>query len=225
MTDPQTPPLTDPHLSEPSESRWLTSLNWAYDQVLAGLPGVASSSQLAAQQPLQTCSTVQANRLIRQQVVKATWLGFVTGLGGFLLFPLTFSANLASIWFVQLRLIATLAHLSGFDLNDDEVRLLVLACLLGKSHPEVLQELKQEIGPKASRKVAGKVGVKVGFKLKKQLMGLLAVRLAKKTAIKLGKAVPVLGGLVAAGYDAYTTHAVGQNAKAMFVADEASSAL
>ena len=57
--------------------------------------------------------------------------GFVTNLGGVAVMPVTVPANLAGVAVVQVRMVAAIAHLRGYDLDDNRVRTALVMCLLG----------------------------------------------------------------------------------------------
>ena len=45
----------------------------------------------------------------------------------------------------------------------------------------------------------------------------LLSRFGTKSAINLGKAIPLVGGLIGGGFDAYSTQIIGDKAKEMFI--------
>src|SRR5207247_2022454 len=103
----------------------MKALDWAYDQALNGIPalGMDSAVELADSYRNGAGSIdASAQRLVRWQVTKAGTAGFVTGLGGLLVLPVTIPANLGSVLLIQLRMIAAIAHLYGHDVRDDQVR-------------------------------------------------------------------------------------------------------
>ena len=53
------------------------------------------------------------NALIRYQVLKATTSVVVTGLGGMLTLPVTMPANIDSVMYIQLQVVAAMAHMGG----------------------------------------------------------------------------------------------------------------
>jgi hypothetical protein len=79
------------------------------------------------------------DRLIRFQDVKAATSGFVTGLGGLITLPVTIPANISSVLFVQLRMIAAIAIMNGYDVKDDQVKTLCYVCLTGSGAEELLK--------------------------------------------------------------------------------------
>ena len=57
--------------------------------------------------------------------------GFVTNLGGVVTLAVTIPANVAGLAILQCHMVATIAHLRGYDLDDARVRNAVVACMLG----------------------------------------------------------------------------------------------
>ena len=94
----------------------MKGLDWAYDQAVNGSPFLKSAEDLGAEfKQTYTAGTdsldVCAKRLVRWQMAKAGTSGFISGLGGVLTLPVAIPANLASVMFVQIRMIAAIAHL------------------------------------------------------------------------------------------------------------------
>jgi uncharacterized protein (DUF697 family) len=90
----------------------------------------------------------KANSLIRWQNTKAATSGFLTGLGGVLVMPITIPASVAVVMYVQIRMIAAIAKMGGYDLQDDKVKTLVFACLTGDAAKDVLKEVGIVVGTK-----------------------------------------------------------------------------
>ena len=63
-------------------------------------------------------STIAAKELIKQQLLKCSASGFITGFGGLLTLPVTVPANVASVLYVQMRMIAALAAIGGYDVHQ-----------------------------------------------------------------------------------------------------------
>lgn len=110
-----------------TESKIMDVLNWSYDKAVQGVAGLDSAYDLADDYLKQEGSLhAQANSLIRWQNTKAGTSGFLTGLGGIITLPVAIPANVASVMYVQIRMIAAIAHMGGYNLNDDRVKSLVL---------------------------------------------------------------------------------------------------
>ena len=150
------------------------TLTWAYKQALSGHGSIDGAIELAeSYQGRHGSPRKDANALIRWQTAKAAGLGFVTGIPGLSAMPVALPANATSMLFIQIRMIAALAHLGGYDLNDDRVKTVCFACLCGNVARTILRETGIEIGKKmavsALRRLPGKTFVeinkKVGFRL------------------------------------------------------------
>lgn len=117
----------------------------------------------------------------------------MTGLGGIITLPVAIPANIASVLFVQVRMIAAIAHLGGYDVKNDKVKTLVYACLVANSAKDILKDVGVAVGNKlalnAVKAISGKtlaeINKRVGFKL--------FTKFGEKGIINLGKAVPLLG--------------------------------
>ena len=64
---------------------------------------------------------------------------FLTGLGGIITLPIAIPANITSVIYVQMRMVAFIAHMRGFDLKDDQVRTLVYIELTGQAVSDILK--------------------------------------------------------------------------------------
>ena len=76
---------------------------------------------------------IAIKKLINFQTTKAATSGFVTGFGGVLTMPVTIPANVSSVILFQMRMIAAIALIRGYDLNSDQVQTFVYATLAGTS--------------------------------------------------------------------------------------------
>lgn len=82
------------------------------------------------------------------QLVKCTTSGFLTGLGGIITLPVAVPANVSSVPYVQLRMIAAVAKLGGYEPNTDQVQTLVYACMTGQAVADVLKGTGVKLGTK-----------------------------------------------------------------------------
>ncbi|MBK5723094.1 EcsC family protein [Dysgonomonas sp. Marseille-P4677] len=182
------------------------TLDWAYSKAVVGFTGVDSAYDLGNSYLLQNGTLEQqVDSLIKWQVAKAASSGFVTGLGGVMVMPLTVPANIASVIYVQIRMITAIAYMGGHDIKDDRVKSLVYICMVGNGAKELLKDLSI----KASEKMLSKILEKVSAKL--------AAKAGTKGIASAGKAIPILGGVVGGSYDAVSTKIVGKVAKRIFI--------
>ena len=166
----------------------MQSLEWAYAKAVNGVVGLGSAEELA-QEYLKEGDSLpeQINNLIRWQNAKAGTSGFLTGIGGILTIPVTLPANITSILYIQLRMIAAIAIMCGYDVKDDKVKTLAYSCLVATSSAEIVKNLGIKIGEKIAvsmlKKLPGalitKINQTVGFRL--------ITRFGQKGAINLNK--------------------------------------
>lgn len=204
-----------------TEGKIMQALDWAYDKAVNGVPGLDSAEELAADYSNEEGSlTEQVNSLIRWQNTKAGTSGFLTGLGGLIIMPITIPANITSVMYVQIRMIAAIAHMGGHDLKNDKVKSLVYACLTGNAAKDILKDVGIVIGRKitenAIKRISGEtvkaINQKVGFRL--------LTKFGEKGAINLGKAVPLIGGIIGATFDSVATNTIGNIARDTFIIDK-----
>ena len=200
-----------------NESAIIKILDWSYDKAINGIPGMGTAEEMA-QDYLKSNNSLekQINSLIRMQDVKSGTSGFLTGLGGIITLPVTLPANVTSVLYIQIRMIAAIAYMCGYDIRSDQVKSLVFVCLTGNAAVDILKDIGIEVGKKIllsqikniSGAVIVKINQKVGFRL--------LTKFGEKGIINLGKAVPVLGGLIGGTIDTIATHSVGKIAKKVF---------
>ena len=193
-------------------------LEWAYGKAVNGMPGI-DSAQKMAEDYLSGDGTLRsrANSLIKWQISKAGISGFITGVVGLPAMPITIPANLASVLFVQIRMIAAIAYMGGHDLKNDKVQSLVYACLAGNAAKDVLKDVGIVVGTKlttqAITNISGKtltaINQKVGFRL--------LTKFGETGAVNLGKAVPIVGGVIGATVDSVATKTIGNMARDVFI--------
>ena len=98
-------------------------LAWSYDKAVNGVPGLDSAIELAEDYLNEDGSLGEkVDSLIRWQNAKCATSGFITNLGGLLTIPVAVPANISSTLYVQLRMIAAIAYMGGYDLKNDSQR-------------------------------------------------------------------------------------------------------
>lgn len=154
--------------------------------------------------------------LVRLHSTLAGLQGFVTNLGGFAVLAFSVPANVVGVTAVQCHLVAGVAHLRGYDLEDPRVRNAILACMLGEDAVKDL--IKGHRLPSSPMALATSPvhDPELDETLSREVTSELVGRTAGRRAITLvGRRVPLLGGAVGASSDALATWQIGQ-----FAADE-----
>ena len=127
--------------NEFSKGKMVQLLDWSYEKALNGLPGTPDAFELADNY-LRKHPTVEksVDALIRMQNTKAGTAGFLTGLGGIITLPVAIPANIASVVYVQMRMVAAIAVMGGYDLKDHQVKTLVFVSLAGNGAVDILKQ-------------------------------------------------------------------------------------
>ena len=152
--------------------------------------------------------------IIDIHVRMASAQGFVTNIGGVAAMPVTVPANLAGMAVVQVRMVAAIAHLRGYDLNDNRVRTALVMCLLGGE--QVAKHIAQGTLPTSPMAVATApmFDPELDRQVAEEVVGDLAARIGgKNMALLVTKRVPFLGGGIGAVMDGLATHQIGRYAK------------
>jgi uncharacterized protein (DUF697 family) len=203
---------------ESKESKMMQVLDWAYDKAVNGVPGLDSAEELATDYEQQGGSKLdQANSLIRWQITKAGTSGFVTGLGGIITLPVAIPANIASVMYVQVRMIAAIARIGGHDLKDDRVKALVFVCLTGSAALDIIKDLGINIGSKLTKVAISKISGATITKINQAVGFRLITKAGTTGAINLTKFVPLLGGIIGGTIDSISTNTIGNVARDTFI--------
>ncbi|MBA8793832.1 uncharacterized protein (DUF697 family) [Friedmanniella endophytica] len=140
--------------------------------------------------------------------------GFVTNLGGVATLPVSIPANLTGTAIVQVRMIAAIAHLRGYDVNDNRVRTAIVMCLLGGE--QVAKRITQGRLPTSPMAIATAPMFDAGLdaRVAQEVVADLLARVGgKKAGLVVTKRIPLLGGGVGAVIDGLTTYQLGRYAK------------
>lgn len=194
-------------------------LDSCYEKCLNGIPKVSPRVEDMANDYLQRHRTRQdaCKAMLRNQVAKCTTSGFLTGFGGIITMPVTIPANLSSVIYVQMRMIACTAYMAEFDLNSDQTQTFVYACLAGVSVNGLIKPASVKFGVKFAegliKKIPGKtltrINQKVGFRF--------ITKFGEKGIINLGKMLPGVGALIGGGLDWAETKVIANRAYKWFL--------
>lgn len=212
----------NPKIVEKSE-KGSALLQKAYDFVLNGLPTVSEPlSELVTPYIDRYKNTETAiEQFILNQKLKCSSTGFVTGLGGVLTLPVTIPLDLASSLYIELRMIAGIAMIRGYDIHDDQVKTLVYMCLVFNTVGDVMKQVGiQAIEKVAVKKLLPKLTQEIIVKINKAVGFRLLTKGGTKGLINLGKAIPVFGGIVGAAYNWAEVAVCAKAAKKMFNEDK-----
>jgi len=153
------------------------------------------------------------HEVIENHVRYAGAQGFVTNIGGLVTAALTIPANITGLAILQCRMVAGIAHLRGYDLDDPRVRNAILACMLGEDSVASLIKKKKIPAPPMAIATAPAHDEHLDKVMAAEVTSELLTKVAgKRVVTTVGRRVPVVGGLIGAGADAYATWQIGRYA-------------
>ena len=153
------------------------------------------------------------HEVIENHVRYAGAQGFVTNLGGVVTAAVAIPANITGLALIQCRMIAGIAHLRGYDLDDPRVRNGVLACLLGEDEIDNLVRKRRLPAPPMALATALVHDPDLDRLISAEVASNLIARVAgKRLVTTVGRRVPVVGGLVGASADGFATWRIGRYA-------------
>ena len=196
-------------------AKWLDTV---YKQAIRGI-GIGNTSVVSMAQDYLTkhpSKEAACKAMLKNQVMKCTSSGIITGIGGIATLPFTLPVNVSTVLYMQMRMIACAAYMAGYEPSSDQTETIVLACLVGMP----LTQLAKQAGIKVSTKVAtnmiksvpGKVLTKIN-----QLIGFRFItKFGSKGVINLGKAVPFVGAGVGGFVDFLETNTIAKRSYSFF---------
>lgn len=176
------------------------------------LPGAAPAAEKQLRE--QNGDVDQAiHEVIENHVRYAGAQGFATNLGGLVTAALTIPANIAGLAMLQARMVAGIAHLRGYELDDPRVRNAVLTCMLGEDVVTSLVRKRKLPAPPMAIATAPTHDPHLDKVIAAEVTSELLTKVAgKRVVTTVGRRVPVVGGLVGASADGYSTWRIGRYA-------------
>ncbi len=207
-----------------SQEEIMQLLNKLYEQSTQGIAKVSPPIEELAADYLQKNSDVDAaaKQFVNYQIAKCTTSGFVAGLGGLIMLPVALPANVGSVLYVQMRMIACLAYMGGFDTDSDQVQTLVYACLAGISIDQIIKQAGIQFGNKLAMAMVKKIPGEVLAKINQKVGFRFLTKFGIKGVINIGKAVPIIGGIISGGFDFAETKTIANRAYKMFIENDVS---
>jgi uncharacterized protein (DUF697 family) len=195
----------------------MAALDWAYDKAVNGIPNLDRAEDLA-ESYLNSAQSADAaiDGLISWQVGKASIAGFLSGLGGVITLPIAVPANLLSVLWIQIRMIAAIAHIRGFDIRSDQVKTLVLGCLAGSSVADVMKDVGINVGSKLTQQAISKISGSTLMRVNQAIGFKLLTKAGTSGVVNLSKIIPFIGGVIGGAIDGGVTSAIGAAAKSTF---------
>jgi len=187
----------------------------ALAQAIDGVGPLAGAAAAAEKQLAERPGDIDyaIHEVIENNVRMAGVQGFLTNIGGLVTLPIAIPVNVTGLAVLQCRMVAGIAHLRGYDLDDPRVRSAILACALGES--VVQAAVKGKRIPATPHGIA--TAADFDPHLKEVMAGELTSELIARAAGKrlvgvVARRIPIAGGVVGAGADSISTWKVGRYA-------------
>lgn len=207
------------NINGPDKGKLLYALDWLYDKAVGGISGISGCYKIADDylRKYNNDPKIAARKMIKSQIMKCTTTGFLTNLGGILTLPIAVPANITTVWFVQLQMIAAIAVMAGLDPTHDEVKALCYACLAGSGSIDIVKQAGVKFANKGGKVLIEKIPAEAIKALNRKLGMRFITKWGEKGIINLGKLVPALGGAIGGAFDFASTRIIGNRAIKLFI--------
>lgn len=199
-----------------TQEAMLSTLDWAYTTTLNGIPGQSTLDEFVEDYLSKYDEDTAIEKLIQFQTTKAATSGFVAGLGGIITMPVTIPANITTVILFQMRMVAAIAKIRGYDARSDQVQTFVYSALAGVSISEIAKNAGINLGNKLALSLLKKLPGEVLKKINHAVGFRLATKFGSTGVINLGKMVPLIGAIIGGTFDTTTTLMIADFAKKTF---------
>jgi len=173
-------------------------------------------ADVAIARHLQTERAIDA--IVRVHLLRGAAGGFITGVGGFITLPIALPANVLGFYLVATRMVAGIASARGYDIRQPQVRSAILLALVGADASDLLSKAGYSGGGRLANLAAQRLPGPALMALNKGVGFRLLSRVGRKSIARFGRAVPLVGGVVGAGVDAFLLRQIADHARQEFPA-------
>ena len=187
----------------------------ALNRAIAGVGPLPPAAKAADAQLKEQKGNVDrgVHEVIENHVRYAGGQGFLTNLGGLVTMAIMIPTNVTGLALIQCRMVAGIAHLRGYDLDDPRVRNAILTCMVGEDTVNALIKKKKLPAPPMALATAPLHDPDLDVVISAEVAAELVARVTgKKVATTFARKIPIAGGFIGLGADAYATWRVGRYA-------------
>ena len=156
------------------------------------------------------------NALVKWELTKNFTSGFIINLGGILTLPAAIPASIGASWVLQIRMVAAMAHIGGYNIDEPSVRMLIVISLLGKSGREVLSSSMLDLPKVLRRQMLTQLPKKTLLQINQHLGTMLMRKAALKGFTRFSRVIPVVGGILGGSLDMRRCQETAEIAEALF---------
>jgi hypothetical protein len=202
-----------PHVTDMAPGLTTSFVREALHRAIVGVGPLPPAASAADKQLAEQHGDAEraVHEVIENHVRYAGAQGLVTNIGGLVTAALTIPTNISGLALIQARMVAGIAHLRGYDLDDPRVRNAVLTCMLGRDAVDGLVKKKRLPAPPMAIATAPAHDPDLDRIISAEVASDLITKVAgKRLAVVVGRRVPIVGGLVGMSVDGYATWRVGR---------------
>ncbi len=181
--------------------------------------GLSSARELGdkyLQNPAYKTKMERVNALAKWEERKNFTSGFLTSLGGIISLPVAIPASLGINWVLQTRMVAAMAYVGGFDIDDPPVRMSIALCLLGNKGKNLLNKDIEELSELLRKNTLSQLPKQTIQVVNQAVAGRLMQVATAKGFSRVSKAIPLLGGVVGGTLDYMSCRETAEFAKELF---------
>src|SRR3954470_12305428 len=201
-----------PRITQVAPGLTSTFVREALHRAIVGIGPLPPASRAADVQLKEQKGNVDkaVHEVIENHVRYAAAQGFVTNVGGLVTIAITIPTNIAGLALIQCRMIAGIAHLRGYDLDDPRVRNAILTTMLGEDVVDALVKKRKLPAPPMALATAPHHDPDLDKIISAEVAAELVTKVAgKRLATTVGRRIPIAGGFMGLGAAAYATWRVG----------------
>lgn len=189
------------------------------ESAINGVGRLPGAKEAAARHLVKHPSVEEAlDGLVTTHVGLASAQGFLTNVGGVTLLPVALPTNMAGLAIVQIRLVASIAHLRGYDIDSPRVRTALILCLMGSGGVARLIASGAVPTEPLAIATAPVFDASLDRVVSEKVFNELAARIGGRHAgLILARRIPLIGGGVGGTVDALSTLRVGSYAREQFI--------
>ncbi len=213
-----------PHEAEEDDTSFAARISVAAVRKIVdvGIEGVGpfDSAAEVVQAARGEHDTVEAaiHAVVRNHLKLAAAGGFATGVGGLITMPIALPANVVGFYALAARMAASIADLRGYDSDTDDTRTALMLTLLGADADDVLAKAGVVGGGTMGSIALNRVPKAAAMVINKGVGFRVATRLGSRTMARLGRAVPLAGGVIGAGLDTFLMKRIADSVREEFPA-------